>query len=340
VTATITWFGCAGVEIEANGRRLLVDPYMFPTEPRAHYICISHNDYDHCHEETLKGLTHGPLVEITGGVQDFDQQGQYAYFTWSDYDATSTGLGRINLGEFTSPLVPAYATDLMATATGTCQSVSMFSNKLYFAVSGVGFYGQSTDLVASGSVLSGWVRYSTVERKVVSSIDLRHDALVGSITARVDSDDGTSTSTAASDVVGSLSPSAPLGVGMFDAEMFRVNVTLTRSATDATQGPDLRRWTARAIATPFRTEEFIVPLLISSKVPIGERSTQSYDTLEEFLFLKDLESARTVVRYQEGASTYNVYVDAIEVQPNQWTDKRQFFNGTIVVRLITVESTS
>ena len=63
MTATITWFGCAGVEIEASGRRLLVDPYMFPTEPRAHYICISHNDYDHCHEETLQGLTHGPVFE-------------------------------------------------------------------------------------------------------------------------------------------------------------------------------------------------------------------------------------------------------------------------------------
>jgi L-ascorbate metabolism protein UlaG (beta-lactamase superfamily) len=43
VSPTITASGCARVEIEAGGRRLLVDPYRFPTELGAHYICISHD---------------------------------------------------------------------------------------------------------------------------------------------------------------------------------------------------------------------------------------------------------------------------------------------------------
>ena len=286
------------------------------------------------------GLAYGPLVEVSGGVGDFDFQGQYAWATCTNYDAVSTGLIRINLAEFTEPLVPAYATDLMATTQGTVQSVSTFAGKRYFAVSGVGFYGQETTRVASGTLVSSRVRFGTVERKVVSSIDFRHEVLAGTVAASVASDDGTITATATSSTAGSLGPVTPLSLGSFDAESFQVTLTLTRDSTDTTTGPTLRRWTTRAIATPFRTEEIIVPVVMATAVQVTDQITATYDPYDEFIFLKSLESSRSVIRYQEGSGTYNVYVDGVELQPQTWTTGNTFFNGLIVVRLLTVEATT
>jgi len=59
----ITWWGCADFELNFNGRILVVDPVIHPTEPRANYICITHNDFDHCHEPTLQTLTAGPAFQ-------------------------------------------------------------------------------------------------------------------------------------------------------------------------------------------------------------------------------------------------------------------------------------
>jgi L-ascorbate metabolism protein UlaG (beta-lactamase superfamily) len=61
--ATMTWWGCASVELAFGERRLLFDPYIYPDEPRARFICVTHNDYDHCHEPTLRPLTQGGAFE-------------------------------------------------------------------------------------------------------------------------------------------------------------------------------------------------------------------------------------------------------------------------------------
>lgn len=54
---SVTWWGGAGVEIVMDGRCVLIDPYLHPKGSDVHAICITHNDYDHCHEPTLRGLT-------------------------------------------------------------------------------------------------------------------------------------------------------------------------------------------------------------------------------------------------------------------------------------------
>jgi L-ascorbate metabolism protein UlaG (beta-lactamase superfamily) len=51
---TLTWHGGAGVEIDVNGRRLMVDPYCIPDSVRApNYVCVSHDDHDHFDETTI-----------------------------------------------------------------------------------------------------------------------------------------------------------------------------------------------------------------------------------------------------------------------------------------------
>jgi L-ascorbate metabolism protein UlaG (beta-lactamase superfamily) len=55
----MTWWGGACVELQVADRCVVVDPFLHPTEPRANYIFITHADYDHCHEPTLRRLVIG-----------------------------------------------------------------------------------------------------------------------------------------------------------------------------------------------------------------------------------------------------------------------------------------
>jgi L-ascorbate metabolism protein UlaG (beta-lactamase superfamily) len=63
VPPTFTWWGCASIELAGETERLLVDPYLHPRERGAAYICITHADYDHCHEPTLRRLVAAPSFE-------------------------------------------------------------------------------------------------------------------------------------------------------------------------------------------------------------------------------------------------------------------------------------
>jgi L-ascorbate metabolism protein UlaG (beta-lactamase superfamily) len=61
---SITWWGCAGVEIRDESRCLLIDPYLLPEVRPATCICITHADADHCHEPTLRRLVNAPEFEL------------------------------------------------------------------------------------------------------------------------------------------------------------------------------------------------------------------------------------------------------------------------------------
>jgi L-ascorbate metabolism protein UlaG (beta-lactamase superfamily) len=60
----ITWLGCASVEIRAAEHRIAIDPYLHPAGRPASVICITHADYDHCHEPTLRRLVTDPAFEL------------------------------------------------------------------------------------------------------------------------------------------------------------------------------------------------------------------------------------------------------------------------------------
>lgn len=290
------------------------------------------------------GLSYGPPIEVDGGVGTVDPQGRFVFFGWSDFDATSTGLGRADLSVTTQPLVPAWSTDLMAATQGDVAAIATAGGRRYFAVDGVGFYGQDTTKVATAEMRAGWLDYGTVDRKVLSSFDLRHDALAGSVAAslHLEADDtasgGTHVDVGTSDAAGSFGPTTPFGAGQGRAERVQVHLEFARG-DDTTAGPTLRRWTLRAIPAPTRTDEIILPIILRTKVAARNGADEPFEVLDEFLFLKGLEEAGAAVTYQEGTSTYQVKVDQIEVQPEKWTDDGTFFESLLMVRLLTVAPT-
>lgn len=307
---------------------------------------------------TSNGLTFGPVIEIANGVNALAAWGEFVYFTWSKMsvpgpltpttNVQSTGVGRADLGRFTSALVPAYTSDLQiddantAHTDWTASAVAMFDGQPYWTATD-GTSAQSTvngpnatKYAASGMFQSGWTRYNTVEGKVVASIDYHHDALAGSVGAfLVLEDQSTFITLPESNTPGSLGPTSPYSTNYQAGEAFNTHVYLIPDAAE-TAGPVLRRYTIRALIAPYRMEEIILPIIMRTRVEgiAGDGSDWWQDTLTEWQFLRGLQ--KTIVTYQEGSQTYPVYIDRIQVKPQKWRDDRGFFEGEVICRLVTI----
>ena len=144
----------------------------------------------YCSTDANSNLVAGQLIPTSGAVQKFASNGRFSYFTWSNYDGVSTGLGALDLSVFTASTTPAFATDLMRTSTADVTNVVIFDDpvtpyatKKVFTISGVGVIAEDTDnLVASGEIETGTWRWGIPDRKFIAKIDTRSTPLVGSIT--------------------------------------------------------------------------------------------------------------------------------------------------------------
>ena len=57
---TLTWWGNATISIDSTDSAIVIDPYLFPTENRYHYIFCTHEHYDHAYPENIRNLIKGP----------------------------------------------------------------------------------------------------------------------------------------------------------------------------------------------------------------------------------------------------------------------------------------
>ena len=311
-------------------------------------------------------LSYGPRVNITNGVQVFEPQGEHIWFGWKDYespfDPTTArgGLGRIGLSEWTDQLVPAYASDLMASGTGTdedIQGVLTLTNNgtemRVFSIKGKGVYREhATNYVTTGSIDEGKFRWGISELKVAASVDLRHKALASgqSVVIQVESDDG-NTGTVTSDTTNSLTPgiqpiltSAETNI---DGEYLIPTITLNTTTVTAT--PTLYRWTLRAIPMPFVAEVLTLPVILTNHTRYDERDVYQ-DVYDEYAYIKSLLESRTLVKFKMGAEEKTVYVSGVGYEPgsiSQWSDAAQHHNpyeryrwvdGVLTVQLITVQT--
>ena len=311
-------------------------------------------------------LSYGPRVDITNGVQVFEPQGEHMWFGWKDYespfDPTTArgGLGRIGLSEWTDQLVPAYASDLMASGSGTdaaVQGVATFTRSgteiRAFSISGKGVYVEhATNYVTTGSIDEGRFRWGISELKVAASVDLRHKALASgqSVAIKVDSDDG-NTGTVTSNTEDSLTPGIQPILTSTEANIDGEYLipTITLNTTTVTATPTLYRWTLRAIPMPFVAEVLSLPMILTNHVGYDKRDVYQ-DVYDEYSYIKSLLESRTLVKFKMGAEEKTVYVAGVAYEPGsigQWSDAAQHHNpyeryrwvdGVLTVQLITVQT--
>ena len=285
------------------------------------------------------GLTYGPVISAPGDVRCVFGEDRFVYFGWTNLDATSTGVGRAALDVFPTgvPLVPAYASDLMATTQGTVLSVARYGGRTYFAVSGVGIYGDhSTNVVASGTLNTGWISYGTVEKKAYLSVDVRHSSLNGG-QIRFDyiDDTGTATFVGSNSTVGSTGPQSPLP--MDQPRRARIQLLMTVSQDSATVSPIVYQWTLLALPIPQRAERIQLALVFRDvlKVGTGEGQPWPFDCHGEYQYLLNFAASGQIVQYQQGVYNTSVRVEAVEIDPENMTEDLTDVQGTCLVSLVT-----
>jgi hypothetical protein len=283
--------------------------------------------------DSNSNLTTGSLIPTSGNVVSFTADEKYVWFNWSNYDGTSTGLGRLDLSTFISANTPAHATDLMHTSTANVLSCATFSNKRLFSVSGDGIYVEDTaNLVASAEIVTGTYRWGIPDRKFVAKFDLRTQPLVGTITPSVSLDSGdyilmsTHNTPSATEAVSSA-PQNKFIEGKF-------KLTLERGS--ATTGPTLTRWMARAYASPARSQVFRVPLLMHHHIKV--KDVEYYQDVElELQSLRDLVTNPRVVNYQENTETFSVVLEDLEFQILDGYQTNWDLEGTCIITMRSVQ---
>ena len=278
-------------------------------------------------------LTTGALIPTSGDVVSFTADEKYVWFNWSNYDGTSTGLGRLDLSTFIATNTPAHATDLMHTSVSNVLSVATFSNKRLFSISGDGIYVEdSANLVASAEIVTGTYRWGIPDRKFVAKFDIRTTPLYGTITPSVSLDSGNyilmsahNTSLATESV--SSAPQNKFIEGKF-------KLTLERGS--ATTGPTLTRWMARAYASPARSQVFRVPLLMHHHIRV--KDVEYYQDVElELQSLRDLVTNPRVVNYQENTETFSVVLEDLEFQILDGYQTNWDLEGTCIITMRSVQ---
>jgi hypothetical protein len=295
-------------------------------------------------------LDSGPVVTDPGDSKCCVPYGAFIWFGWSDFvfadgvyplAGQSSGLGRMSLNQFSNPLQPAYTTDVMAedNVTGTVTSCDVDQNgNLYFTIDGSGLWGPSGNLTETGWFESGWVRFGTIEKKFLVSMDVRCDPLNGQISIEAVPFGLQSTTVATLTEQGATGPDIEWSGAQQEGEQFMIIPTLRRSGFDPTKGPVLRRWTSRAFITADRNDQIVVPIIWQETDfdPMGDGSPHNMNLVNEWVFLKDIESTGRIVTYQEGDLSYSVVIDQIELEGLKWSRDKSAMTGLLSVKLLTI----
>ena len=275
-------------------------------------------------------LVIGPILETTSAVKCGIGDGRFVWYGWTNFDGTSTGLGRLDLSELNGVNEPAYASDLMTTAQGAVNDVVNWNGTRIFSVAGEGLYREATDLCSEGYLVSGVWRWGIPDRKFLPRFDTRTKPLAGSITTSFSFDSGSYVDLPAVNGVGSTEKTtvAPQ-TGFADVA---IKLTLTRSGTSNTSGPTLTRWQARGYAAPVRARIMSVPVILHHKLNVQGR--EFYQDVEgELKYLEGLVNDATIVTYQETYESYNVVVENVEWIPLDSRRTTWDWEGTAVVTL-------
>lgn len=261
-------------------------------------------------------LSIGDLIRTSGPVRCIEGQEQFVWFGWSNYDGVSTGLGRLNLRVLTDPnaLLPAYATDLMVAGTADIISVATFDNKRYFSVSGDGFYGEDTNLVATGTIDSGWITFGIPDAKIAMYLEVRYlPDFQGSVRTlvAVDSDatyTAVGTHTEASEALLDIFP-----VSELRADRFEIRQELNRDGSVLTLGPGIVNHILKAQPGVQTRERIQVPLLVFDSEDI-EGHTNHRNPEATLGAIRELCRAQVVTTLVIGRISRSVVVENYRIQ--------------------------
>ena len=294
-------------------------------------------------------ITIGGLIETGQPVYCTEGQDRFVWFGWGKYDAVSSGLGRMDLAEFTSTLTPAYASDLMAgtpeylsnsadpvdanVVQGDTKHVVTFDNKRIFSVPGEGIFAESTSKVRSATLSSGLISHGIIDNKYAAFLDARVQPLATNNIIKLahSSDSGDFK------VSGTLAESGSVYTGEFflgdTGRNFEAQVIFGDTVGTSYVGADVicTGFMLRSYPAPKRVSKFSVPLMLFDMVNVADRDW-SGNPGADFTFLLDLHKRQLPFTFQESEISYTVVMDDYQWLPEK-RSKVSGFQGTFVAVL-------
>lgn len=297
------------------------------------YILIGTNKgVRFCTSDSNSNLISGALIPTTGDVYDFTAEGKYVWYTYTNYDGTSGGLGRLDLSVFTTVNTPAYATDLMYNSTAAVYSATTFANKRVFTIQGVGVIVEDTaNLVSSGTIEVGTYRWGIPDRKFAPRVDIRVEPLVGSVSAAASRENEAYQSLGTHSDQGDTEHTFQAPESKFIEAQYRF--TLTRDS--GINGPVMTRWMSRAYASPARSRIITVPLILQERHSIHGRDYY-FDVATERDTIEELALDPQIVTYQEYGDEFSVIVEDAKWIPSFVSGNDWLWEGVMVVSMRTI----
>ena len=226
-------------------------------------------------------LTYGPIVyHNENGVHDFEARDSYVWMSATQGVGGNSGTHRLNLAQpltlagYATPVytgVYAKSSDVYAeTITGKVSSVRIYgtNNLVAMAIDGSGIWIQSaTDLVSSGYIRHGRIRYSTLENKAWKRLRLRTPAtLAGAIDIIKVNEDTANEAFTSIPEGGNPNYDYDLASVFTDVAVdASFELVLSRNSTDATTGAVVYGLGIKALPTPTRARVLQIPLFAFDK---------------------------------------------------------------------------
>jgi hypothetical protein len=212
-------------------------------------------------------VNYGPLTytgATKGYAAGFDR---FVYVGVDDVGSGNAGVIRIDLSNSDDEGRFAWAADLDTGETGTIGGVAMLgcTGRVCIGVDSAGVYEQHpTDLVDSGYMYTGQVRYSTLEDKSFRFFNLKRSFVGGTVNVKSVQIGGTEDDLY---TYTDGSPNVEVQVTPFlPVESLGLKISLTRSASDSTSGPEISGWQFKALPAVARKQRWRLPLLCFDEV--------------------------------------------------------------------------
>ena len=287
-------------------------------------------------------IQYGPLLFRDAACTAIAFKDSYAYIaTLVDGEA---GLVRTDLSTtvIASALYFPWAWDLVAAGTAaTASQVAFFGNsdRLAFAT-GNTIYAESTKLVSTGYLRTGYIRYNTLETKIYKLLQARINTTNGGIAiSSIDSID--TEYNIGTFAQGTVVPEISVNYPTTAQEYLGFKFTFTRSSTDSTKGPLFTGYQLKSLPAVPRQRLIQYPVFCydheSDKFSneVGYEGS-AYDRLSQ---LESIENVGDTIRIQD-FRTGEEYLGIIEEMDfiNKTPEDKRFsgFGGTLLVTIRTI----
>jgi len=294
-------------------------------------------------------ITYGPLiVETIQPVYDFASRDRFVWAT-TGIGTLDAGLIRIDLGVEIETLRFAYANDLQASQTAihftTAVAFLGTTNRLAFCTAfevtnGAIYLESATNLVPTGYLTTGNIRYGTLEPKNFKRLLARGDYTFGSMTlntvdANGDEYDHISYDSSVPPV--EVTTSNPATAQEYVAYKF----IMYRDGTDSSKGPNFKGYQAKAtIATPRqRLISYFVYCFDEETDKNNSRTGYSGRAYDRILALESIEEDGDIVTWQDlnTGDSRQVQIEGISLVNTTPPDKNSTgFGGILEIVVRTV----